>query len=280
MYLDIREGVFHCHKCKESGGFIKLLRKLDMTEEIPANVAIDAEWDDRQLLDLSFMEPQLNEEEQEWVQLEVYQRPLGYKRIFRHPYLKKRGFTDEDYELYEVGTATDVRLRDRVILTVEPSDLTILGYLGRTTLKNDKRPRYFNQPGCDFSRLLYGFEHHTDQCKTVILVEGAFDKIAVDRFLELSIDRTMMCLATFGNKVSKNQAKRLQQAGVENVILIYDRDAVKQIIKTGFMLDEMFESVLVNHTVSKDPADSTAQELMRVFDSVKTIDDYSQQLFI
>src|SRR5690606_34888716 len=63
------------------------------------------------------------------------------------------------------------------------------------------------------------------ETKTVVLTEGVFDTIGC--FLA-----GLNAMTTFGKHVTDKQLKLLKEAGIETVVLGWDDDAVREVVKT------------------------------------------------
>lgn len=188
----------------------------------------------------------------------VVDMPKSWKRCFRNDYLKSRGFVNDDYDYFPVGTTRGLNFKfdDYVIFQIIDSG-DVVGYVSRHTWSKDdidqynnraKRNgkfqirRYSNSTENDFSKLLYNYDAIIeDETDTVILVEGIFDVIALTRKLELYDNHRVVPVATFGKKISDAQTYKLQNKGVRSVIIAYDSDATDAINKTAVQLNEFFD---------------------------------------
>ena len=181
-------------------------------------------------------------------------------------YLKERGITPADCIRYNIG-ATDLfrKFQNYVLIPIYENG-EIRGYLGRYGAKKvpKDRLRYNNSVGTEFSELLFGYDEIIENTTTVILVEGIFDKIAVDKVLHLWDNEEIKCVCTFGKKISPEQSKKLMLKGVTNVILLYDFDAIKDIKKYGLELENNFVTS-ITYTTKKDIDECTEQEALEVF---------------
>lgn len=226
--------------------------------------------------------------------LDIVELPDFYKRTFSHPYLKSRGFAFDDYEYYQVGTTgrLNYRFNDYVIFPITDNG-DIVGYVARhiwnkqeidshnrkaKTSGNYRLLRYRNSTDNDFVKLLYNhdaiIENETD---TVIIVEGIFDVIALTRKLELYDNTRIAVVATFGKKISSTQIFKLQQKGIETVIIGYDGDAVEAIKKTATELKPYFEVMITDiENPYKDWEDLSCEEIYFTFSyRLKTPLEYS-----
>jgi len=194
-------------------------------------------------------------------ELGIVAMPEGYKRCYRNPYLKERGFTCDDYDYFQVGTTRGLNFKfdDYVIFPIIDNDDTV-GYVSRHTWPKDeideynKRARrngkfeiqrYSNSRENDFVKLLYNYDSVIeDETDTVIIVEGVFDCIALTRKLELYDNHRVAIVATFGKKISQVQIYKLQSKGVRTVVVGYDGDAVESVNKAAAQLNEYFDVLI------------------------------------
>lgn len=184
--------------------------------------------------------------------------PDFYKRTFRHPYLKQRGFCFDDYEYFPAGITgrLNPRYADYVIFPVIDCGM-VVGYVSRHTWPKEeidtynrktkykgeyKILRYRNSTENDFSKLLYNYDAvRKDGTDTVIVAEGVFDVIALTRKLELYDNPHIAAVATFGKKISDVQIYKLQSKGVRTVVIGYDGDAVEAVKRAAERLRTYFE---------------------------------------
>ncbi len=176
-------------------------------------------------------------------------------------YLAGRGFGEEELARYRVGFAPDrwdgllsalrkgdvapelaeraglVRarerssghydlLRGRVVFPIEDARGRVIGFGGRALAK-DQEPKYLNTPESPVYRkreAFYGFPYALDALRTrerAILVEGYFDRIAMDRA------GLGEALATCGTALSEEHARSLRRR-VRDVVLFFDGDEAGQ----------------------------------------------------
>lgn len=241
----------HCFKCgyttKDVNQFLTDIGRSDLKLEEHASFA------PVQIPEFFKLEEQEIDDE-----LSVVEMPKSWKRCFRNDYLKSRGFVNDDYDYFPVGTTRGLNFKfdDYVIFQVIDSG-DVVGYVSRHTWSKDdieeynnraKRNgkyqirRYSNSTENDFSKLLYNYDAVIeDETDTVILVEGIFDVIALTRKLVLYDNHRVVPVATFGKKISDTQIYKLQSKGVRSVIIAYDADATDAINKTAIQLNEFFD---------------------------------------
>jgi len=268
-----RFGCFRKSKCGETGNIFKLLKKLNRFDLL-------GDRDNVTIKSTNYLEDVISMKEQILEELPTIEKPTGFKRLMSHPYLDKRGFTEYDYQKYEVGvTRLNVKLQDYIVILIYKAE-KLVGYVSRymkpkeeikalETKTGRRIPRYKNSE-TDFSNLLLG----EDECKgidSVILVEGFFGKRRVDeRLRKWGID-DIKCLCTFGAKISPTQVFLLHQLGIKNITLFYDPDVIQQIKKYANQLADEFEKVRIAIIPweGKDPDDLTEDEMIEVLSNTR-----------
>lgn len=275
FYINRNTQLYDCKKCGEDGNIIKLLNFLGKLYLVGDFKSIE-----RSKIKL------LNEfgTEQEIItdlKIPIRKLPFGFKRIYKNDYLTSRKFVKRNFEDNIIGITTlRPSLRDYVIFGVNESD-GVKGFLSRYTknIPKDKKKfilRYRNDKGCNFSQLIYGFDKVVKETNTMILVEGLVDKITLDNILRLDLQKEIKAGATFGKKISQFQILKMLEAGIENVILIFDYDAIKEMKKFSVELSKYF-NVLVGFTFLKDINDSSEKEVLSIFDELKNVNDFNRK---
>ena len=227
----------HCFSCGRSTQTLEqLLQEIGRTD-LMVTETFDLTAGEK-LDDFSFME----EEKELDDSLGIVEMPEDYKRTYFNRYLRKRGFTDEDYEYFPVGTTRGLNFKfdDYVIFPIIDNGDTV-GYVSRHTWdkadidEHNRKARhngkfqimrYRNSTENDFVKLLYNYDAVIEgETDTVILVEGVFDAIALTRKLNLYENHRIAVCATFGKKISDVQIYKLQAKDVETIVIGYDGDA-------------------------------------------------------
>lgn len=265
---------FHCKKCDEAGGIYKLLRFYGKTYLLEGATIVKRDL-------IQSIENIV--EESEIITLEplpVVKMPAGWKIYNENSYLKSRGLNKKDFERYNFGGTKILSKYDNYVLFPIYDNGNICGFVGRYADKivPQNKLRYNNSAGTDFSKLLDGFDEIIkDVTETVILVEGRFDKRAVDKVLDLDNTDLIKCCATFGKKISPFQIEKLRQKGVANVVLLYDFDAMKEIKKYGLELEKYFFTN-ITYTTKKDIDECTTDEALEVFTRLRRPRDINENV--
>lgn len=268
FYINKKTQMFDCKKCGEFGNIYKLLRFLDKTYLLNGATI---ENTDTIVSVRSMLASELESSEVSVTELPEVKMPVGW-RVLRNsnPYLLNRGITPELCERYKFGSTKMLRKYDNYVLIPIYDGGKIRGYIGRYGSKRvpDGKLRYNNSIGTQFAQLLFGYDEITENTATVILVEGIFDKIAVDKVLRLWESEEVKCVCTFGKKISAEQIEKLKVKGVSRVILLYDFDAIKEIKRYGIELENHFVTS-ITYTTKKDIDECTAEEALAVFANLK-----------
>lgn len=151
----------------------------------------------------------------------------------------KRGGCSDDFKAFDLKycVTQDSPWSNRVIIPVYDSEGLCRSALGRkiTESKSNgsmaKQKKWYNWPKSDLKYLLWPFGHFTDSGnwetldfpETVMIVEGIFDALAINRLTDIT------AVATFGKSISHQQIKILQSSGVQHLIVGWDKDAKKAI---------------------------------------------------
>ena len=97
------------------------------------------------------------------------------------------------------------------------------------------------------------------------------------RKLELYDIPDIVPVCTFGKKISDTQIYKLQEKGVETVVIGYDVDAKDTIIRVAQTLDSYFDTFIADipQNVGKDWDEMDEQQIYDVFcNNIKTIREF------
>lgn len=276
FYISRKTQMWDCKKCHSYGSIYKLLRLLDKTYLLAGSTIENKE----RIESIREMTQELvSNDDTELSELPVKKMPVGWKVSAKSTkYLLSRGITPEDCKRYNIGATDMFRKYENYVLIPVYDGGEIRGFLGRYGARKvpNNKLRYNNSIGTEFAELLFGYDEITDNTSTVILVEGVFDKIAVDKVLHLWDGEEVKCVCTFGKKISDKQIKKLMLKGVTNVILLYDFDAVKEIKKYGLELEKYFVTSITYTSDKKDIDECSEDEALEVFTQLKRPKEFNE----
>lgn len=274
FYINRKTQLFDCKKCGVTGSIYSLLKHLNKLYLLgDKTIEVDDE-----IKSIRQINQETEKKAEEVKELPERRMPVGFK-VVCDKYLKSRGITQDDCNKYKIGkTKLSFKYQDYILIPIYDNG-KVRGFLGRYGNKAvpEDKLRYKNSIDTDFSCLLYGYDDIIEgETKTVIITEGVFDKISCDKKLRLYEDKSVRCVCTFGKKISDMQIKKLLNKGVENIILSYDYDALKEIKRYGIELTKFFYSVSVAvSTNKKDIDECTAEEVLEVFANVMDIEAFN-----
>jgi DNA primase len=226
-------------------------------------------------------------------ELTVVEMPEGWKRSYKNPYLKSRGFTYDDYDRFPAGTTRGLNFKfDNYVVFPIIDGGDIVGYIsrhvwGKADIDEYNRKarragkyeirRYNNSTENDFSKLLYNYDSIIeDATDTAIIVEGVFDVIALTRKLDLYDNKRIAAVATFGKKISLTQIFKLQDKGVKTVVIGYDADATEAINRTAETLNSYFDTFIAH--IDLPDADFDSMDFWEIYgvfsENLKTPTEY------
>lgn len=276
FYFNTETQKWDCKKCGKGGDIVRLLTALNKLTLIRRFVDITKPLQSR-ISRLYDEEPGLLDDLKE--STTPVSLPVGFKFVKHHDYLASRGFAEDDYRRYPVGITNLSFKREDYVIFLVYEDKVVRGYVGRKTWSKQRlreyetktgkvMPRYSNSEN-NFSLLLYGIDEIMFYVDTVILVEGVFTKIAVDRRLGIQVEDNFRCLATFGKKISPLQIMKLLLRGIKNVILIFDEDAVEESYKYARLLQKWFK-VQVGFVAGGDLDECSDEAFVNCFNNLRS----------
>lgn len=277
FYISKDTQLWDCKRCGEYGSIYKLLKQLNKTYLLGGATVENRESIDslRELLE-KHSESIVDEVKE----IPVVKLPAGWKVSLKSTeYLLNRGITPDDCKRYNIGATSLFKKYDNYVLIPIYDNGEVRGFVGRYGAKKvpENVLRYNNSVGTEFSQLLFGYDELNEKTFTVILVEGIFDKIAVDKVLRLWDDDDVKCVCTFGKKISDEQIAKLIRKGITNVILLYDFDALRDIKKIGVELENNFQTS-ITFTNKKDIDECTESEALEVFSVLRKPREFNESI--
>jgi len=191
--------------------------------------------------------------------------PIGFRRVFDDEYLNSRHFLKEDYNHYCCGYSNlDFLFKNRIIIGLRQHHrlvtYTARSFLSKEECEVQNELRYRNYKATRFELILDGLDEIEPQHDTAIIVEGVFDRVSVKNQGDLKPNECV--ISTLGVKMNEYQTSLLGHNGIKHLVIFYDPDVIKQIIKIGKEIFINFESVkFVLNEFKKDPGDMNKKEI-------------------
>jgi hypothetical protein len=289
IFTEEKSGIFHCWKCANKTSlynYLKAIGRLDL-----AQVKYESSLESK-------LVPLVYEKNYDYALVlpEEVSLPLRLKPLQKDEYLDGRGFLEFHYKEFEPSytkSALEKRLNNYIIFKIKQEG-KVVAWLARSRYSKEWHKqnledykngvgelalRYRNSEN-DFTKFVGGYDLIPAGCRTVILVEGIFDKVNIDRILHLDVDKSLACCFTFGNSVSNVQMRWLKEKGIENVILMYDYGTVKESKSNGLHLSKYFNTeIAFIPDEGIDPGNMTLEYFDKVMQDLKTpIEFYTDRL--
>jgi len=208
---------WHCWVCNAAGRKLAVLfRKLNVQREKISRLI--------QLLDDVEYRPTKTTTDTPVIQLPEEYTPL-WKINTKAPeyrnavhYLKNRGITIYDILKYRIGYCTSGLYNGKIIIPSYDANGSLNYFVGRAYYDTDYKHKNPNT-----SKDIIGFELHINWKMPIILVEGAFDAIAIKR----------NAIPLFGKTIPDTLKMRIVEKGVKEIYICLDMDARKQALDTA-----------------------------------------------
>lgn len=277
---------FHCWKCPRKSplsGFLKKIGRTDlMKRTFEGNVksVLNKILGHEEVSDWMKEVQPLTEEDLKPVSL-----PLRLKPLVDDEYLNSRGFRPEHYAEFEpsyTDSALEPKLHNFIVFKMKVNGVCVAWWARSRYSKEwhkenleaykhheaDLVLRYRNSEN-NFQNLLGGYDELVEGVtKTVIIVEGVFDKANIDNLLGLQHIDDIKCCFTFGNNIGKGQIQSLLRKKVERVILLYDYKTINESKEAALRMTDLFDEVYVTaiRREGVDPGNITLDYLEEVLD--------------
>ena len=156
-------------------------------------------------------------------------------------YLANRNIKMADIIRYGIGYCEEGVYSNRVIIPSYSSNGELNYFVGRAYYEDDS----FKHKNPQVSKDIVGFELHINWDMPIVLVEGAFDAIAIKR----------NAIPLLGKNIQNNLMKKLVTSLVNKIYIALDRDAIKQALKFCEMLMAEGKEVYLVDLQDKDPSE-------------------------
>jgi len=247
---------WHCWVCNAAGRKLAVLfRKLNVQREKIAKLI--------NLLDDVEYKPTKTTTDTPVLQLPEGYRPLWILQEmspeYRNAiyYLKKRNITIHDILKYRIGYCRKGPYKGKIIIPSYDANGSLNYFVARAYYEEDKF-KHKNPPA---SKDIVGFELHINWNMPIVLVEGAFDAIAIKR----------NAIPLFGKTISNTLKKRIVEKGVKEIYICLDKDARKQALEAAeyFMANGI--TVYFVDLTEKDPSELGFKKIISQIQSTEIL---------
>jgi len=258
MEVNIVTQYWHCWVCNAAGRKLAVLfRKLNVQREKISKLV--------GLLDDVEYKPSKTTTNTPVLQLPEGYRPLWILQEmspeFRNAvhYLKKRNITIHDILKYRIGYCRKGPYKGKIIIPSYDANGSLNYFVARAYYEEDKF-KHKNPPA---SKDIVGFELHINWNMPIVLVEGAFDAIAIKR----------NAIPLFGKTISNTLKKRIVEKGVKDIYICLDLDARKQALETAQYFMSNGLNVYFVDITGKDPSDLGFEKITSVLNKTHIMNE-------
>ena len=230
---------WHCWVCNASGRKLSVLfRKLNVQRDKIAQLL--------KLVDETEYKPTKTTTDTPVVTLPEEYRPLWILDTtspeYRNAvyYLKNRGITIKDILKYRMGYCRKGQYAKKIIIPSYDANGSLNYFVARAYYESDM----YKHKNPKVSKDIVGFELHVNWTMPIILVEGAFDAIAIKRNV----------IPLFGKTISNTLKKRIVEKGVTDIYICLDLDARKQALEAAEYFISNGVNVYFVDLTDKDPS--------------------------
>lgn len=235
--VNVDKRMWQCWKCGTRGGnLVVLLRRIGAPkDQIHQLRTLLQEYEPKQKstdtpsLVLPF----------EYKPFHIPLKTLEYRHALH--YVLQRGVTPFDILRYQIGFCDEGEFRGRIIVPSFDADGALNFFAGRAYYEPSSAPHKL--PGV--SKNVVGFEFHVNWDYPIVLIEGAFDAIAVKR----------NAIPLFGKTPSKKLQEKIIREGVSDVYLALDNDALKESLVMAERFMNQGINVYLVEMQGKDPSE-------------------------
>jgi DNA primase len=257
LEINIVSQHWHCWVCNSAGRkLLVLLRKLHVTREKTTKLI--------ELLDDGTYQPKKIVNKSKAIELPAEFKPLwklnNISPEFRNAvmYLKRRGVTIEDILKYRIGYCETGQYNKKIIIPSYDENGNLNYFVSRAYYHDDR----ITHKNPTVSKDIIGFELHINWQLPIVLVEGAFDAIAVKR----------NAIPLFGKTISNALKHAIIKHEVRDVYICLDRDARKQAIATAeYFIDNGINVYFVDID-KKDPSELGFKQITHLINTTCRMD--------
>jgi Toprim domain-containing protein len=218
-----RQGLFHCHSCHFSGNLARLVAVvLGMEDDFISTAAEKAHrWlagsatQQKPIVSIRLVVPPLGRPAFFLPEGVVVGAPLECWPVRERDYLVARGITPQQVARWGIGHALSGRLSNRIVLVTRDATGRVANYAARAVVPSNRRYLMADTDEHPDRTVLFGEEHWRGD--TIVLTEGAFDALAVERVTDVAVG------ALSGSNVSPEVVAKL--ARFDRILVATDADS-------------------------------------------------------
>lgn len=250
---------WHCWVCNAAGKkLITLFRKLNVDRDKTAklyDLLEDGTLSTKQIIQQSTTDVQLPDEFKPlWVSNEISPE---FRNAFA--YLKRRGVSIFDIIKYRIGYCEEGLYAGKIIIPSFDKDGNLNYFVGRGYYKDDQH----KHKNPNVNKNIIGFELFINWELPVILVEGAFDAIAIKR----------NAIPLFGKTINDALRTKIIDMNVQDIYICLDKDARTQALETANYFMSKGIRVYFVDLEQKDPSEIGFKRIQEIIKKTSQINE-------
>ena len=180
-----------------------------------------------------------------------------------HPrYFEKRRVSRVRAERYNLGHCEAGYFKDRLVVPVTFKSKTVFfvaRYMKSKPPLGTKKTIY--PKGSKVGRVLFNYDR-ARTCKRIVITEDVFSAMNVGK-----------CgVATFGTSISQYQLELLLSSHADEVVMMWDNDAIGKAKEYALRLSEFFKTRVVELPDARDPDEYTHEQIEALIDASPVMD--------
>lgn len=191
-----------------------------------------------------------------FIPLHNYSNSIEYKNAI-HYLNVKRNVSLAEIVKYGIGYCEEGEYSKKIIIPSYDETGKLNFFVGRSYYDSDS----FKHKNPDFSKNCVGFELFINWDLPIVLVEGAFDAIAVRR----------NAIPLFGKTISEDLRKKIIERKVSKVYICLDKDAQKQALQHAEYFMNNGVQVYFVDLHDKDPAEIGFEAMIKLIKDTKPL---------
>lgn len=259
-YINVAKGVFFCHfgECGEKGSIKRLLKKYEIVGELEPRVTVEKK--EQELVDFSQFPRVMSKE--------------GTLGMLAFSYLTGslenggRGLTVTELEEYDIRFSDSGKYYGRVLIPIYENN-KMVNFVARSFMSCIKPKYLYPRTGetlLTCGEAIFGYEEALEDVSiiTIIITEGAFDAIAINRL------RAARGLAILSSHLTKSQLKKLLGLSKSFVfIIVLDSDAHKDASHIAETLSAHKRKTMLVLLERGDPASIPIEDMKRAIEEAE-----------
>lgn len=254
FYVNPDNGLWICHYCGEAGGPVRLIQSV---LGCSFTVAMDRLFDNFTV----FIDDPDAEQEYKEIEVATIEFPEGFTPLFQNDaiaarlyrrYCRKRGIDEDMLAAYNIGYTAVGYYTGRVVVPVYHLG-GLVNFVARAITENHPKGKVLTPPGNEQYKYLFNLDNIWG-AEEVIAMEGVFDALTLPE----------KAIATFGKKITDEQAALLRRSGVKTVTFCYDDDAIKEATNFAQKYWMTFKTYIIHMPPGLDPSKAGREMMLQL----------------